>query len=96
MRIDVIGRHLEISDPIREHAEQKTAKLLKLFDGTQLITVTIEPVHNEFKVELIVDVVKHDDFVSSATGTDVYGVIDQAVDKAWRQLRDFKEKLRVH
>jgi ribosome-associated translation inhibitor RaiA len=45
-------------------------------------------------VEVVVDVVKHKDFVSSQSGPDLYACIDECVDKAQRQLRDFKEKLR--
>ena len=47
-----------------------------------------------FEVELIVDVVGHDDFVSHAKDADVYAAIDQVVNKGSRQLTDFKEKLR--
>jgi putative sigma-54 modulation protein len=97
MRIDVIGRHIEVTPPIREYAETKASKLLKLFDGTQAIRVIIEsPVGKtkEFKVEIEVDVVKHEDFVASSHGPDLYACIDEAVDRAQRQLRDFKEMLR--
>ena len=35
-----------------------------------------------------------DDFVSNATGDDLYLVVDQVVQKGIRQLTDFKDKLR--
>lgn len=99
MRIDVTGQHLGISPAIRSHAEEKASKLTRFYDQVQLITVRVdhEPKHadNPFEVEVIVDVEHHEDFVAKAQGTDVYVVIDQAVDKAARQLRDFKEKLKL-
>lgn len=99
MRIDVTGQHVVISPAIKAHAEEKAGKLTRFYDQVQMINVRVdhEPKHadNPFVVEVIVDVEHHDDFVARAEGTDVYVVIDQAVDKAARQLRDFKEKLKL-
>jgi putative sigma-54 modulation protein len=97
MRIDVVGRHIEVTDPIREHAEGKGQKLVKFYDRIQQITYTLFEADQkgEFKVELVVDVEHHDDFVSHATGQDLYGAIDQVTQKASRQLTDFKEKLKL-
>lgn len=99
MRIDVVGKHLVVTDAIRQYAEQKVEKLLKVFDGTQQIRVLLEETKDkagDFRAEVVVDVVKHKDFIAQATNTDLYACIDQAVDKAQRQLRDYKEKLRLH
>lgn len=97
MRIDVVGKHLEVTPAIQKYAESKTERLTKIFDGTQQIRVYLESPQGkkaEFHVEVAVDVVKHKDFIANATASDLYAAIDTAVDKAQRQLRDFKEKLR--
>lgn len=98
MRIEVIGRNLEITDAIREHAEGKAAKLPKYYDQIQQITFRMTPEDHQHKgsfgVELVVDVAKHDDFVAYASHEDLYTAIDQAVQKVTRQLTDFKEKLK--
>lgn len=98
MRIDVVGKHLEVTPAIHEYASKKAEKLTKIFDGTQLIKVCVESPQgkkSEFHVEVVVDVVKHEDFIANALDPDMYAAIDSAVDKAMRQLRDFKEKLRA-
>jgi len=99
MRIDVVGRNIPVTDAIRSHAESKVAKLPKYYDGVQQITLTVTRAdhkhHETFDVELRIDVEKHDDFISHATGDDLYGAIDLAVDKGVRQLTDFKEKLKL-
>lgn len=99
MRIDVIGRNLDITDPIREHAEAKCEKLTKFFDGVLQITLRLTKEdhhqHGTYDAELVIDVVKHDDFVSHATGSDVYAIIDQVAQKGARQLTDHKDKLRA-
>lgn len=98
MRIDVVGRHIEITEPIRVYAEEKASKLSRFFDGIQLITCTVEQTRQDsqqaFKVELVVDVEKHDDFVSHEVDPDVYRAIDATVQKSTRQLTDFKERLK--
>lgn len=98
MRIDVIGRNIPVTDAIRQHADEKVSKLQKYYDGIQLITITMTKddhhTHGTFGVELVIDVEKHDDFVSKAHGDDLYATIDHVVQKGVRQLTDFKEKLK--
>jgi ribosome-associated translation inhibitor RaiA len=43
---------------------------------------------------LRVDSEKHDTFVASQAGPDVYECVDHSIDKMARQLTDFKEKLK--
>jgi len=98
MRVDVIGRHFEVTDAIRQYAWNKAEKLSKYFDGLQAVTVTIQPHDHtnspQYEVELVLDVEKHADFIAKATAKDPYAAIDVASEKGERQLRDFKEKLK--
>lgn len=97
MRIDVIGKHLEVTDPIRAFAESKAGKLTKYLDGmVQQITVRVEPDPRKkgFHAEVIADVEHHDDFISNAHHEDLYTAIDQAVEKVSRQLTDHKERVK--
>lgn len=100
MRIDIVGRDIEITPAIQQHAEQKAAKLPRYFDGLQQIRITIHRAHahqtHEFTVEVVADVEKHEDFVAHGCGPDLYAVIDETIEKSARQLRDFKEKLKSH
>jgi putative sigma-54 modulation protein len=99
MRIEVIGKNLEITDAIRQHAEEKAEKLPRYYDGVQQITFRLGRVdhqhHGRFGVELQVDVEKHDDFIARADDEDLYTAIDAAVTKSARQLSDFKERLKT-
>lgn len=95
MRIDVSGRQFEITPAIEQHAEKKCEKLPKYYDGVQSVEVVIEQLpHDQFKVELRVDVEKHDTFVATDEGPDLYQTIDSGADKMVRQLTDFKDRLR--
>lgn len=99
MRIEVIGRNIEVTDAIRTYAEGKAAKLTKyLANGVQLITMTVSKVdhqhHGMFEAEIVLDVEHHKDFVATASAEDLYAAVDLVSEKGERQLRDFKEKTR--
>lgn len=100
MRIEISGRRLEITDPILAYAENKCQRLLKFFSGIQEIEVILDQErrdhHDEYTAELLITIVKHNPIVAKAEGADVYASIDLAVDKASRQLTDFKSKLKEH
>lgn len=95
MRIDVSGKQMDVTPAIQAHAEKKCEKLPKYYDGVQSIEVVVaqEP-HEQFGVELRVDVEKHETFVAKDTGHDLYHTIDSTSEKMVRQLTDFKDKLR--
>jgi len=96
MRIDVIGKQMDVTEAIRQYADQKAAKLVKHYDGVQQITLRLEadPRKKGFRAEVIADVEHHDDFVAETHHEDLYAAIDEATDKVARQLTGFKEKLK--
>ena len=100
MRVDVIGRGVEVTDAIRKYGEAKGAKLEKYFDGLQQVTIAvrkISPNHSsDYEAELVLDVQHHKDFVSHATGADPYAAIDLVVEKGERHLREFKVRVKGH
>jgi putative sigma-54 modulation protein len=97
MRIDVVGKNLDITEALKTFATEKAGKLVKHFDdGVQQIVVRLDALAHKkgFHAEITVDVIKHEDFVANATHADLYAAIDEAVEKAARQLTDFKERLK--
>lgn len=96
MQINVIGKHMEVTDAIRQYAEKKSGKLPAHFDRVQAITIRLEqdPLKKSFHAEVVCDVEKHDDFVGNSHHADLYHAIDEAVAKVDRQVVAFKEKLK--
>ena len=98
MRIDVVGRNIEVTDAIRQYAESRGAKLPRFFDGVQQVIVTLTQTNahhtTAFNAEFVVEAEKHKPFVSNAESPDLYAAIDLSVEKTERQLRDFKERLK--
>lgn len=97
MEITVSGKHLEITDPIRAYAQEKVSKLSKFFDHIQSVEVVADKCQgNHYEIEMIVHVGRHDPFIASTRGEDLYATIDQTQSKLERQLTNHKEKVKNH
>lgn len=95
MEITVSGKHIEITPSIRQYAEEKVAKLPRYYDRVQEIDVIVDKGDNrQQEVEIIVKVEHADPFVVKVKGPDLYACIDDAVNKAERQLSEHKDKVR--
>jgi putative sigma-54 modulation protein len=94
MEFKITGRAIEITDAIEDYARKKTDRLPRFFDRIQSISVIVEKHNPQFEIELLVDLEHSDDIVAKGRGEDLYACIDETVDKAERQVRDHKEKLR--
>jgi putative sigma-54 modulation protein len=93
----ITGRHIEITDAMRAHAEEKTSKLPRYYNSVNQIEVIIDGSDGgNVNVEIIARGEHHKVFVVSERGMDAYSLIDAAVHKLERQLRDKKEKERNH
>ncbi len=95
MIVTVTGKHIEITDAIRGHVQDKASKLPRYFNSVMQVGVVIESGTGPMStVEVIVSVEHFDDVIARESGPDVYTCIDMAMHKMERQLRKIKEKQR--
>jgi putative sigma-54 modulation protein len=95
MELTITGRHIDVTPAIKEYATTKANKLPRHFDRILAIEVIADRRDNHsYEVEMIAKVEHTDAFVAKTSGDDLYGCIDDVVDKLERQLTDHKEKLR--
>jgi len=93
--ITIAGRHLEITPAIRTYAEDKAGKLPKYYDQILTIEVILDGHENKQKrAEIVVHANHQNSFVAHHEGEDLYGCIDQAVQKVQAQLTAHKERFR--
>jgi len=98
MRINVVGRHMDVTDAIYKHVDSKVGKLDKFSDLVQQIEIIFwkeSTAGESFMAEVSVDVEHHANFIAKADSHDLYLAIDEAVNKVSRQLNDFREKLKM-
>lgn len=94
MLFTITGKHFEITDRIRAHAEEKTEKLPKYYDSVNQVEVIIEGNGADHGVEIIVRAEHSNVFIAKEYGEDTLACIDLAVHKLEAQLRKRKDKER--
>ena len=95
MRVNITGRHMDMTDALRNYVEKKTSRLVKYHNRISDMEVVVEEEGNKKKCEIIIKVDHAEPFVVTERGDDMYACIDMSVDKIERQLKRFKEKSRI-
>jgi putative sigma-54 modulation protein len=87
---------MDVTEALKDYANQKAAKLIKYLDRISKIEVVFELVKEKPSVEIIVSVEHGGRFVASDMNekNDAYASIDNCVDKLERQLHEHKDKFR--
>ncbi|UCF43644.1 MAG: ribosome-associated translation inhibitor RaiA [Planctomycetota bacterium] len=97
MLFTITGKHIDITEAVRRHAEQKTSKLPKYYNSINQVEVIIDGGRSgSMSVEIIARGEHSKIFVAHERGEDAYQCIDLAVHKLERQLRKRKGKERNH
>ena len=95
MLFTISGKHIEITEAIKAHAEEKTSKLPKYYNSINQVEVIVDGAQGGgTSVEIIARAEHSKVFVGTETGEDTYRCIDMAVHKLERQLRKAKSKER--
>ena len=95
MLFTISGKHIDITEAIRRHAEEKTSKLPKYYNSINQVEVIIDGNQGgNTSVEIIARGEHSKVFIVTETGEDAYQCIDLAVHKLERQLRRIKGKER--
>lgn len=92
MKIKITGRHIEVSDHLKDYSEKKISKLEKYFQ--QLIDVHlilyVEKLDHYAELNINGDSVQ---FYAREKAADLYSALDLLVDKMETQITRFKEKI---
>ena len=95
MLFNITGKHIDITEAIKNHAQQKTAKMTKFYNSVNQVEVIIDgSLGAQNSVEIIARAEHSKVFVASESGDDVYRCIDLAAHKLERQLRRKKTRER--
>lgn len=95
MNLTITGRHVQVSERLKEHAEKKVGRLEKYFNQIVDTQMIVFEEKKGKKVELIIfaDGAK---FYASEEGADFYSCIDVLLDKLDQQVKKYKEKMQDH
>jgi putative sigma-54 modulation protein len=96
MQMHITGRHVEITDGIREHIYAKVEHSLSGLTRIQDVHVVLELQKRMHTAEVVVKGKDHIHVEAEATSENMYTSIDEAVDKTERQLRKLRDKIQDH
>ena len=97
MQVNISTRHGSLSEASQQKIQEKVEKLGKFIERVNLIDVTVDL---EKKDQPIVDIrvtTEHKkEFTSNYSSAELFGCVDQAMDKIQQQMKKFKEKMTDH
>lgn len=92
MQVHITGRHVEITDGIREHIYSKVERTLVDFPRVEDVRIVLDSQKLTHSVEVLVQG-KNIHVEGKSSSENMYTSIDEALEKAERQLRKFREKV---
>ena len=95
MQLNLTGRHVEITDSLRNYVNSKFAKLERHFDHINNVHVILDIEKLTQKSEATLHV-NGGELFATAEHQDMYAAIDGLIDKLDRQVIKHKEKLSRH
>ncbi len=95
MQISITGHHVEVTAAMKQHVEDKIAKIKRHFEHVTDIHVILTVEKLEQKAEATVQVSGAKIFADDVK-EDMYAAIDNMVDKLDRQIIKHKEKMQSH
>lgn len=98
MRIIISGRHLDVTEAIRDYAEKKIGRIKKYFDSIIEIDVTLSVEKSKSEGEQhtadVLVFANGKKLKARATESILYAAIDEVTDILENQLKKYKEKLK--
>ncbi|MBQ2789180.1 MAG: ribosome-associated translation inhibitor RaiA [Thermoguttaceae bacterium] len=97
MQIQVQARHGSLADATRQKIADKVEKLGRFIERVSSIDVMVDlEKADQPVVEVVVATELKKDFRADYTSGDLWGCLDQTIDKIEQQMRKFKEKMTDH
>lgn len=95
MNIIINGRHLEITQALKNYAEEKIGKFEKYLSNISEAVVTLSVEKYRHKAEVLLKVNGVLIQAEGVTG-EVYSAIDEVVEKLEKQVKKYKGKLKLY
>ena len=95
MQVHITGRHVEISDAIRDHIYDKVERTLIDFHRVEDVRIVLDLQKLIHSAEVLVQG-KNIHVEGKASSENMYTSIDEALEKAEHQLRKLRQKVQDH
>ncbi len=93
--LSIIGKHIQVTDAIRNYVLEKLSKIEKIADRIIDVSVTLDAQKLEQSCSILMNFI-HFHIKVSASTDNMYSAIDRASDRAIALVRKYKGKLQSH
>src|SRR6188508_1413815 len=91
--ITVTGRHVSVTEPMREYARKKVENLHLDYPRIIDVKVILDVEKERQKAEIVLHCANHITIEVDTTTGDIYSAIDESVSKLARRMRKYKTRL---
>lgn len=95
MQINLSGQHVDVTQSLRRHVENKLRRLERHYDQVTSVHVVLKTENQSQRAEATVHVPRGQLF-AEATSPEMFAAIDVLADKLDRQIKRHKEKTSDH
>ncbi len=95
MQVSITGRHVDLTDPLKNYVQEKLQHLKHSFDHVLDVHVVLSVEKFRQRCEISIQTNGMNIHASHET-EDMYASIDGVIDKLNRQLKRYRQKLRKH
>jgi len=94
-RVDIIGRNVQITDPIRAYVWNKLSKIERFHNHIMHLHMTLDIQKLEHMCTVVLKI-DHTQVKCQAASTDMYVSIDQALERLYSLLARYKSRIQDH
>lgn len=96
MQVSITGRHVNVTDNVKAHVEEKLERCLGVFPRIETIKVILDTENRDQVSEIIIQGSNHIRVTATEKSENLYDAIDRSVEHAERQMRKQRDKVLDH
>jgi putative sigma-54 modulation protein len=93
MGIEITGRHIDVTDSMREYAGKRLTRLVEEFPRIEKVHLILDVQRYLHTAEAVLHARRHIQLEARECSEDMYASIDRVVDKIEKQLRRHVDKI---
>jgi putative sigma-54 modulation protein len=96
MQVSITGRHVNVTDNVKAHIDEKLERSLGIFPRIETVHVILDMEKRNYVSEVVVQAANHIRISATEKSENMYDSIDRAIEHAERQLRKQRDKVQDH
>jgi putative sigma-54 modulation protein len=96
MQVSITGRHINVTDNVKAHVNEKLERCLGIFPRIESVRVILDSEKHNNVAEVVVQAAGHIRLSATEKSENLYDAIDRAIEHAERQMRKQRDKVQEH